>query len=230
MNTPLLQLDQLCKDFGRVAAVQNISLSINAGEFVALVGPNGAGKTTTIKMITGQMSPTSGALKIADVSVQENINQCREMVGYVPEFPVLFDYLSAREMLEFVMEIRKVPQAEREGRLSWAISLMGLGDGIDRQIREYSQGMLRKTAIATALISKPKLIVLDESLNGLDPPSVERVIDALEELRASGSTVILSSHVLDTLTRVASRFVVLREGKLVYDGVDASHEMLLQHF
>ena len=207
-----IQADALRKVFGRVEAVSSISFSIDKGEFVGLVGPNGAGKSTTIKMLTGQLFPSEGKVLICGVDMAVDPNLGRVELGYVPEFPELYSYLSAREMLEFVQEIRGA------GDIEWALEITGLGADADRLIREYSQGMRRKTAIACAMIAKPKVLILDEALNGLDPPSVERVIAALEELRAQGTTILLSTHVLDTLERVATRIIMLKKGTVAFDG------------
>lgn len=201
----------LVKKFGSVLAVERLSCSIQAGEFVGLVGPNGAGKSTTIKMLTGQLIPTSGSVQICGVDMTSNPNEGRVELGYVPEFPELYTYLSAREMISFVAEIRG------RGDVEWALSLTGLGEDADRLIREYSQGMRRKTAIACALVAKPKVLILDEALNGLDPPSVERVLRALEEVRAQGTAIILSTHVLDTLEKIATRIIMLKNGRIEHD-------------
>jgi ABC-2 type transport system ATP-binding protein len=134
----------------------------------------------------------------------------------VPEHPNLYEYLTAREMIAFVTEIRG------GGDVEWALEVAGLGADADRLIREYSQGMRRKTALACALVSKPPVLVLDEALNGLDPASSDRVIGVLDELRSAGSTVLLSTHVLDTLEKVANRIVLMEKGRIVVDGkVDA---------
>ena len=207
-----IQAQGLRKTFGKVKAVQDISFSIDQGELVGLVGPNGAGKSTTIKMLTGQLFPTSGRVLICGVDMSEDPNLGRKNLGYVPEFPDLYPYLSAREMLTFVTQIRG------GGDIDWALDLTGLGDDADRFIREYSQGMRRKTAIACALVCKPKVLILDEALNGLDPPSVERVLLALDEVRAQGTSILLSTHVLATLERIASRIIMLKDGRVALDG------------
>ena len=207
----IVQLSELSKSYGAVQALQKLSLTIEAGEFVGLVGPNGAGKSTTIQLLTAQLMPTSGTVEICGLDATESPNEVRHHIGYVPEFPKLYDYLTAEEMISFVAEIRG------KGDVAWALELTGLGADAQRPIQGYSQGMRRKTAIACALVAKPELIVLDESLNGLDPPSVERVLNALEELRQEGCAILLSTHVLDTLERLATRIVLLGDGQLQGD-------------
>jgi len=224
MNTTAIALNGLRKEYGRVVAVDGIDLDIGRGEFVGLVGHNGAGKTTTIRMLTGQLAPTSGSVMVAGADVVQNPAAARAVLGTVPEHPTLYEYLSAREMLEFVAEIRG------QGDVDWALGVAGLGADADRLIREYSQGMRRKTALAAALVAKPPVLVLDEALNGLDPASADRVVGVLNELRQDGATVVLSTHILDTLEKVADRIVLMENGTIVIDGgvdrLEAARERL----
>ncbi len=214
--TTSIELQGVSKHFGRVEAVNEVCLSVEKGQFVGLVGHNGAGKTTTMRMVTGQLSPTSGRIEVAGVDVVANPAEAKKVLGVVPEHPALYEYLSAREMIEFVTQVRG------GGDVDWALNVAGLGKDADRLIREYSQGMRRKTALAAALVSRPPVLVLDEALNGLDPASAERVVGVLAELRADGATVILSTHILDTLEKVADRIVLMEHGRIVVDGtVDA---------
>lgn len=219
-----IQAVSLSKQFGRVHAVNDVSFSIEAGEFVGLVGPNGAGKSTTIKMLTGQLLPTSGTVQICGIDISAEPNKGRAELGYVPEFPELYTYLSAREMISFVAQIRG------RGDVEWALSLTGLGDDADRLIREYSQGMRRKTAIACAMVAKPKVLVLDEALNGLDPPSVDRVLRALNEVRSQGTAVVLSTHVLDTLEKIATRIIMLKDGSVEHDCLPSALQEIRNQF
>lgn len=206
-----IQIQGLRKEYGRVVAVEEVSFSVEPGELVALIGHNGAGKSTTIKVLTGQLLPTKGSVHIAGVDVLKDPGEARTKLGYVPEDPKLYDYLTCREFLELVASLRGHVGIDE------ALALAGLGDDADRLIREYSQGMRRRTALAAAVLGKPPVLVLDEAINGLDPPSASRVKAGLRALCDEGAAVLLSTHVLDTVERLADRVVMLAHGRVVAD-------------
>lgn len=211
--TTILHVDAIGRDFGRVRAVDSVSFSVERGQFIGLVGPNGAGKSTTIKLLTAQLLPTRGKVTVAGIDVVNDPNGARRHIGYVPEEPALYDYLSAREMVTFAAELRGATAED----VASVLELTALGNDADRLIREYSQGMRRKTALACAMVGKPPLLVLDEALNGLDPPGAARVVEALRKACADGQAVVLSTHVLDTLEKVADRIVMIGAGRVVAD-------------
>ena len=207
----MIEVQNIHKRYGRTHAVNGLSFGLNAGDFVGFVGGNGAGKSTTIKMLTAQIIPTEGQIVIDGVNIVDHPESAREKIGYVPEFPTLYEYLTGREMLEFVCEVRQ------KGQIAWGMEIAGLGDDIDRLIREYYQGMRRKIAIAAAMVSKPPVLILDEALNGLDPKSVKRIVGILQEQRSEGTCIVLSTHVLDTLEKVATRLLMIEGGTLIED-------------
>lgn len=198
------------KSYGHVQAVRGIDLRIEGG-FVGLIGHNGAGKSTCLKMLMGLLRPTKGRIFVAGVDVVADPEGARRAIGAVPEEPALYEYLSAREFLEFVVEVRGAGDVEA------ALELTGLGADADRLIREYSQGMRRKTALAAAVVARPQVLVLDEALNGLDPPSAATVKAALRAIVDEGTTVLLSTHVVETVQAVADRVVMLAHGEIVAD-------------
>ena len=206
-----LTVSGISKTFGRKTALQDLSFTLLAGEFVALIGPNGAGKSTLLKILTGQLLPTTGEVKVDGVDVHREPDLARERMGIVPEEPVLYPYLSAREFLEFVLGVR------RKGDINDALFIAGLGPDADRPIREYSQGMRRRAALAAAVLSAPALLVLDESINGLDPESALRVEGFLMRRCEAGATVLLSTHLLDSVSQVATRVLMLKEGRMAAD-------------
>lgn len=207
----MIELLGVRKVYGRTVAVDRIDLTIGAGELVGLIGHNGAGKSTLLKMLAGQLLPTEGVIRVAGVDVRADPAGARHKLGFVPEEPALYDYLTAREFLELVVALRG------GGDIDAALEMTGLGADADRLIREYSQGMRRKTALAAAVVSKPPVVVLDEALNGLDPPSAARVKEALRALCDGGTTVLLSTHILETIERVAGRVVMVARGRVVAD-------------
>lgn len=207
----MIEVQNIHKRYGRTHAVKGLSFSLSSGDFVGFVGGNGAGKSTTIKMLTAQIVPTEGQIVIDGVNIVDHPELAREKIGYVPEFPTLYEYLTGREMLEFVCSVRE------KGSLDWGIEIAGLGEDIDRLIREYSQGMRRKIAIASALVSEPPVLILDEALNGLDPKSVKRIVGILQEQCSKGTCIVLSTHVLDTLEKVATRLLMIEDGTLIED-------------
>lgn len=206
-----IQLRGVRKTFGPVVAVDRIDLDLEPGSFVGLIGHNGAGKSTTLKMITGMLRPTEGEVVVGGVDVFAEPLEARKRFGAVPENPALYEYMTAREFLRFIAEVRGAEGIER------ALELTGLGDDADRLIREYSQGMRRKTALAAATLGDPGVLVLDEALNGLDPPSAARVKEALRERVDAGALVVLSTHVVETVQAVADRVVMLAHGRVVAD-------------
>ncbi|MCB9664298.1 MAG: ABC transporter ATP-binding protein [Alphaproteobacteria bacterium] len=211
MSEVALDVVGVRKVYGRVVALDRVDLVVPAGTFVGLIGHNGAGKSTLLSLLTGQQRPTEGQVRIAGVDVHAQPREALARLGAVPEHPALFEHLSAREMLAFAAEVRGSEGVEA------ALDLTELGADADRPIREYSQGMRRKTALAMALLGDPPVIVLDEAINGLDPPSAARIKKELRRRVDAGATVLLSTHVVETVAAVADRVVMLAHGRVVAD-------------
>lgn len=211
MTDDVVAFEGVRKTFGRVVAVDEVSFRVPRGVFVGLIGHNGAGKSTCIKMLTGLLPPTAGRVLVDGRDVASDPAAVREQVGAVPEEPALYEWLTAREFFEFVSEVRG------RGSVEVALDVADLGRDADRPIREYSQGMRRRTALAAAMLGDPSVLVLDEALNGLDPPSSARVKRLLRARVDAGTTVILSTHVVETVEAVADRVVLLAHGRVVAD-------------
>jgi ABC-2 type transport system ATP-binding protein len=209
---PAIAFRGVRRTFGRVVAVDRADLSLDRGQFVGLIGHNGAGKSTLLRMLTGLLQPSEGTVLVDGIDVHAQPREARTRLGAVPERPALYEFLTAREWLEFVAEVRGGAD-EIDGLLE----AMDLSGDADRLIREFSQGMRRKAALAAALLARPPVLVLDESLNGLDPPSSARVKHLLRERVDAGATVLLSTHVVDTVEKVADRVVMLAHGRVVAD-------------
>jgi len=211
---PALEVHGLTKTYGRLRAVDSLELQIEAGEWVGLIGPNGAGKSTTVQVITGQLVADSGSIKVAGHEIATDSLSARRHTGYVPQRLELYPFLTGREVLEFVARARGLEKTVVQQRVESLLSRFGLTDHQERLTREYSGGMARKLAVATALIGDPALLVLDEVLTGLDPRAAAEVKEALRERVASGGSVLMVTHALDTLERLADRVLLLDKGKV----------------
>jgi ABC-2 type transport system ATP-binding protein len=172
-----------------------------------------------MRMIVGLLPPSEGRVEICGIDVFARPLEARRQFGAVPEEPALYGWLTAREHLEFVMQVRG--GADRD-QVDEALDLTGLAEDADRPIREYSQGMRRKTAIAVAMIGRPPVLILDEALNGLDPPSALRVEAALRKRVDDGAAILFSSHVLESILRFGDRLVVMKRGVIATDTPTAS--------
>lgn len=224
----LLKIDHLRKEYRRQVAVDDLVLELRAGEFVALIGPNGAGKSTTMKAIAGMIEPTSGTISIAGYQrFTQQVEVTRE-VGYVAQSPPLFPFLTGEETLRFVAESRGVSPEECETQIAELLELTALFEVRDQLVKEYSGGMAQKLAIACALIGNPSLLLLDESFVGLDPESTHRLQNRLKEHCAAGGAILLSSHILDMLEPLCTRFLMLQEGKIIEDLTQETLQQRLQ--
>jgi ABC-2 type transport system ATP-binding protein len=220
----VLTIEQLTKRYRRLTAVDNVSLSVDAGEFVGLIGPNGAGKSTTMNCVGGTIVPDEGKVSIAGVDVLQQPVVARRHLGFVPQELELYGYLTGEEYLRFIGEVRDVPGDELDAAIEELLALMELEKARHRVVKEYSGGMARKIAICGALIGAPKLLLLDESFVGLDPESTHRIRRRLQAHCDAGGAIILSSHILDMLQNICTRFVMLVDGGLALDVTRAEFE------
>jgi ABC-2 type transport system ATP-binding protein len=193
-----------------VTILKGVDISVAAGDVFGLLGPNGAGKTTTVKVALGLMRPTSGAVELGVPSLSH--------VGYLPENPYFYDYLSGREFLDFCSRLFEEDGAVRRARVERLLGEVGLADAAGVHLRKYSKGMLQRIGIAQALVNDPELVLLDEPMTGLDPVGrvqVKRIIQALHE---RGKTVLFNSHILSDVNELCSHIAIMRDGKVVWSG------------
>jgi len=200
----------------KVAAVDNLNLTVRRGEVFGLLGPNGSGKSTTIKLLLGLLFPTKGIVRLLgksprDVAVKKGI-------GFLPEESYLYPYLNARETLDFFARLNRIPRAERGRRVRALIDMVGLTSARNRPLREYSKGMARRIGIAQALVNDPELILLDEPTTGLDPIGTREVKDLILELKSRGKSILLCSHLLADVEDVCDRIAILYGGSLLAEG------------
>ncbi len=207
----MIEFDQISKRYGATIAVNNLSLTVESGETLALVGPNGAGKTTLIRVLLGLVAPTSGAARVAGHDVQRDGIAARQRIGYLPQRAILYANLTVAENLAFLAQIRDLPPT----RIAETITLLRLEENADRPARTLSGGTLQRLGLAQALLADPPILVLDEPTVSLDPPSVAAFKALLRDLRAAGKTVLLASHILSDVQELADRVAILDLGRLV---------------
>ena len=209
----MIEIKNLVKSYGKSNAVDNISFTVNSGEILGLLGPNGAGKSTTMNIITGYISATSGTVTIDGKDTVESAEQCRKMVGYLPEQPPLYMDMTVIEYLDFVYDIKKADQ-DRESHIDGILELVGISDVKNRLIKNLSKGYKQRVGIAQALIGDPEILILDEPTVGLDPKQILEIRNVIKEL-GKEHTVILSSHILSEVSAVCERIIIISNGKIV---------------
>ncbi len=208
----------LVKLYGVVHAVDGVSFQVQAGEIFGFLGANGAGKTTTLRMLCGLIRPTAGTALIDGFDVFKQPLEAKARLGYLDEEPFVHTHLTGREFLDYVADLYRMPRGpERQQRME---RLLGLFELADRRelIGAYSHGMKQKIGLASLLIREPRVLLLDEPTNGLDPRSARLVKDLLEELAARGTTVVLSTHILEVAQALCHRITIIDRGRLVATG------------
>ena len=200
----------------RVRVLHDLSLEVQQGEVFGYLGPNGAGKTTTLKLLLGLIYPTAGRAWILGKDVFDVA--VKAQVGFLPENPYFYDYLTGREFLDFYGHLFGVPYRERRQRIEALLQLVGLGKAGDLQLRKYSKGMLQRVGLAQALINDPQLIILDEPTSGLDPVGRKQVRDLILDLKARGKTVFFSTHIVPDVELICDRVGIIDGGRLARVG------------
>jgi len=214
----MIEFDHLVKKFGALTAVNDVSLTLAPGEFFALLGPNAAGKTTTIKLLTGLMKPTSGAARICGFDVQTQPLEARRRLAYVPDFPFLYDKLTAREFFRFTGQLFQLDAARIEINARELVARFHLADFADRPIEGLSHGTRQRIAIVSALLHDPDVFIIDEPMVGLDPQHARIVKDVLKERSRAGMTVLVSTHQLSIAEEMSDRIGILLNGRLIAVG------------
>jgi len=214
----MIKTENLTKRFGDTLAVDRLSLDIPPGEIFAFVGPNGAGKTTTIKMLAGLIAPTAGRALIGGYDIQENPVEAKRLIGYIPDFPFLYEKLTGREFLEFVAGMYRLPEKQTPDLIREQIDLLGLRDLAGALIENYSHGYRQRLAFAAAFLHRPRVLIIDEPMVGLDPRSARLVKDLLRERSRRGETVFMSTHTLSVAEELAHRVGIIHEGELIACG------------
>jgi len=193
-------------------ALQPLTLAVEEGEVFGYLGPNGAGKSTTLKLLMGLIFPSGGRAKILGMEIDDP--RVKAQIGFLPEQPYFYDYLTARELLEYYARLSSVPARERRRRIEAVLSRVGLAEAAGVQLRKYSKGMLQRAGIAQAIVHEPRVVFLDEPMSGLDPIGRREVRDLIQQLKEEGKTVFFSTHILADAEALCDRVAVLHRGQL----------------
>ncbi len=193
-------------------ALRPLYLTVEEGEVFGFLGPNGAGKTTTLKLLMGLVFPTAGRARILGMDVDDP--GVKAQIGFLPEQPYFYDYLTAEELLEYYAQLSGVPAKERAQRVEEMLARVGLKDAARLQLRKFSKGMLQRVGLAQAILHNPRLVFLDEPMSGLDPMGRREVRDLIQQLRSEGKTVFFSTHILSDAEALCDRVAVIHHGEL----------------
>ncbi|MBW7866903.1 MAG: ATP-binding cassette domain-containing protein [Brumimicrobium sp.] len=211
----VLEINHLTKRFGNLTAVNDLNLTVEKGNIYGLLGPNGSGKSTTLGMILNVINPTSGDWKWFD---ETHSSHSLKRIGAIIEHPNFYPFLSAEKNLKIVAQIKEVS----EDKIDEKLKLVGLFERKNDKFSTYSLGMKQRLAIASAMLNDPEILILDEPTNGLDPQGIIQIREIIREIAASGTTIIIASHLLDEVEKVCSHVIILEKGKTLYNGaVDA---------
>ncbi len=221
-SDPIVRVDGIVKDFRpgfglrRKRVLHGISFGVQEGEIFGFVGPNGAGKTTTLKVLMGLIRPTEGSARILGCDVSETA--FRRHVGFLPENPYFYDFLTGREILNFYAKLSGLPRRRRGERVEMLLDWVGLAHAGDARLRTYSKGMLQRVGIAQALVHDPKVVFLDEPMSGLDPIGRKEIRDLILRLRSEGKTVFMNTHILPDVEMVCDRVAIIVRGRVQHEG------------
>ena len=199
-------------------AVDNVSLEVNPGEIFAFIGHNGAGKTTTIKSIVGILDFTEGDILIDGISIKENPMACKEKIAYIPDNPDIYESLKGIQYLNFIADIYKVSKEDREIEIKKYAEIFEITSALGDLISSYSHGMKQKLAIISALLHKPKLLILDEPFVGLDPKASHLLKQEMKKLCNEGVAIFFSTHVLEVAEKLCDKVAIIKDGKIVSKG------------
>lgn len=215
----MIELREVTKSYGAVRAVDDLSLQVRPGECLGLIGPNGAGKTTTIRLVTGLLRPDRGSVSIGGFDLSLHPRQAKQLTGYIPDRPHLYDKLTGREFVRFVGELHGVDRSTIKQRTEILFGLFSLCEAADSLLESYSHGMKQKTVIASALVHEPRALIVDEPMVGLDPKSMRLVKDLLRATcNEKNMALLLSTHSLDVAEEICDRLIILVRGKVVAQG------------
>jgi ABC-2 type transport system ATP-binding protein len=215
---PLVLIERLQKKFGAKTVLRDVNWQVPRGQISGLLGPNGAGKTTLFRLLMGVLKADAGAIRIDGRDCFEDRIMVKRLVGFLPDEPVFYSYLSGREILELSAGMHGLDPIEAVSRLDGLTARLGLQEAMDQYADDYSRGMKKKLGLLLALLHQPPLLVLDEPTNGLDVESTRQFFDLMRELAQAGTTIVFSTHLMDQVERLCSHAAVLHQGRLLATG------------
>ena len=216
MSDAAIRCEGLTRRFGSVLALDNLTLEVKSGSVFGFLGPNGAGKTTTIKLLTGLLHPTSGSAYVAGDRIQVEQAKARSHFGYLPEDPVFYTWMTARELLTYAGQLFGVPANTLRARVETLLEMVGLKSVAKRKVGGFSRGMRQRLGLAQALVNDPKVLILDEPASALDPIGRHEVLALIQQLRArDGMTIFMSTHILADVERTCDTVAIIDHGKLL---------------
>lgn len=224
----MIEVTHLVKKYGKHIAVNDLSFHANEGEILGFLGPNGAGKSTTMNMMTGYLSSTSGSIKINGVDILENPIEAKKNIGYLPEIPPLYLDMTVRDYLVFVAKLKKVKKAELKSHIDEILKRIELDQVQGRLIKNLSKGYKQRVGLASALVGKPKLLILDEPTVGLDPKQIIEMRNLVKAL-SKEHTIILSSHILSEISAICDKIMIINKGNMVALDTPANLQHLFSH-
>lgn len=212
----MIKVEKLSKYYGDLCAVNEVSFEIHKGEILGLLGPNGAGKTTIFRILTGYLSPSSGTIKVKEFDINEDVLEIKKLIGYLPEFAPIYHDMLVYDYLNFVANIRQVPEKEKLTHIKELADLCSLNDVMHKNVNQLSKGYRQRVGIAHALMGNPEILVLDEPMTGLDP---NQIVETREIIKRIGKekTIIYSTHILDQAEQTCNRAIIINDGKKVAD-------------
>jgi len=215
MPDPGLEIRALTKYYGALAAVRELSFDARPGEVLGLLGPNGSGKSTTVKILTGILRPTDGTVSLDGRDALADLPGYKALIGYVPEEPHLYSYLTGEEYLRLIGQLRGVPDAALDEKIDRFMRLLEVTDDRYQTLSGYSKGMRQKILISAAVLHNPRIVILDEPFSGLDVTAARLLKSFVRALADEGKIVVFCSHVLEVVEQVCSRVVILKDGRQV---------------
>jgi ABC-2 type transport system ATP-binding protein len=227
LGEPMIVVENLTKRYGERLAVNQVSFQVRKGEIIGFLGPNGAGKSTTMRMLTGFLSPSSGSVRIGGFDMLEDPLKAKQLLGYLPETPPLYNDMSVRDYLDFVGQLKGLSGPERKKRLDYVLERCFLKDRTNQLIHQLSKGYKQRVGIAQALIHNPPVLILDEPTSGLDPAQIIQIRDLIREL-AIDHTIILSTHILPEVQSTCSRVLIINRGQVAAEGTPQELEAQLR--